>query len=253
MSYIMCHLLSNYYAQALVDHVLLVGSVLASPQVANVPLLGRLHTQDDEQKMALLSYTFFARELTWADAFSFWLYYMKLVLASLLGLSFLFLSKGLLIRLDDFYGAPIEMVFLSALLGMECRAHLSKNRMRMVVQALCIAIDMSGQVAMRPHPEHLNKLVLMRAVAWLREAMVIFDCDAYFVIGSGLLLTKTLEFVAMAAVITMLVSYGLKRGGKTLRCAWGFLIRAVLIYSTNGLCMISIGRLTISIGEVPQA
>ncbi|KAI4659442.1 uncharacterized protein J4E78_005870 [Alternaria triticimaculans] len=253
MNYIMCHLLSNSYTQALVDHALLVGSVLASPQVANIPLLGRLHTQDDEEKMAILSYAFFARELTWADAFSFWLYYMKLVFVSLLGLSLLFLSKGLLIMLDDFYGAPIEMAFLSALMGTDCRAHLSKIEMRMVVQALCIAIDMGGQVAMRRHPEHLNKLVLMRAAAWLREAMVIFSWDACLFVGSGLLLTKTLEFVVMAAVITMLVSYGLRRGGKMFRCAWGLLLAAVMIYLTNGLRMISIGRLTISIGKFPQA
>ena len=253
MNYIMCRLLSNCYTKALVDHALLVGSVLASPQVANVPLIGRLHTQNDEQKMAILSYAFFARELTWTDAFSFWLYYMKLVFVSLLGLSLLFFSKGLLIGLDDFYGAPIEMAFLSALMGTDCRAHLSKTRMRIVVQALCIAIDISGQVAMRRHPEHVNKLVLIRAAAWLREAMVIFRWDACLFIGSGLLLTKTLEFVVMAAVITMLVSYGLRRGGKMFRCAWGLLVTAVLIYLTHGLRMISIGRLTMSIGEVPQA
>ncbi|KAI4644532.1 hypothetical protein J4E93_006437 [Alternaria ventricosa] len=117
MNYIMCHLLSNCYTQALLDHALLVGSVLASPQVANIPLLGRLHTANDEEKMAILSYAFFARELTWTDGFSFWLYYMKLVFVSLLGLTLLFFSIGLLIGLDDFYGAPIEMAFLSALIG----------------------------------------------------------------------------------------------------------------------------------------
>ncbi|KAH6865274.1 hypothetical protein BKA58DRAFT_405028 [Alternaria rosae] len=242
MNHAMCCLLSNCYTKTLVDHALLVGSVLAGPQIASVPLLCRSHTQSHELKMALLSYAFFARQLTWADAFSFWLYYMKLVFVSLGGVTLFLLSIGLLKRLDDLYGAPIEMFFLSTLLSTDCRIHLSETAMRMVVQALCIITGMSVQVAMVRQPRHQNTLAFMRGAAFLREALMILGCDVFIFVGVASVLTKTLEFVVMAVNITVLVSYGLRRRGKMFRYACGFMLAAVLIHLVNRFRPISFGE-----------
>jgi len=253
MDYAMCCLLSNFCAETFIDYALLAGSVLAGPQVASVPLLRRLHTQAHEQKMALLSHAFFARQLTWADAFSFWLCYMKLVFVPLGGATLFFLLIGLLKSLDNLYGAPVEMFFLSALVGTDCRTYLSETAMRMVVQALCIVTETSGQVAMIRQPRHQNKLLVMRSAALCREVLMILGCDACLFVGGLLIMSKTLDSMVMAVDTMLLISYGLRQRGKMFRYACGYMLAAVLIYLTNGLRMISVGRLTNFADGNPQA
>jgi hypothetical protein len=194
-------LLSNFYVRSHIDRALLLGTLFANSEDAEVAAITALHAPEHQAKLIELSERFFAQQLTRIDALSLWLNYMKLTVMSTLGLRlYIWLPIWICTLANAWYEEPIETLAISIITGKDYRTLMSKNMLRILAYAIDNVILVGTHIAME------------QLLAKSREVMTLLNRNT---IKMQRMLWVDIEGVnGLGFVLAFLISYGLSRNTK---------------------------------------